>query len=414
MARKPRNYIDSYWPIYILWTLLVALLLGLFIWAIVDYYGKTPTQSIDPLVIKNLTVENSTVLNGMISIHGDVICETPMWPSCVDISGEVCTTPIQASCIPQDLNVNSINVVDLIAHNFTHVNMVEMNETLIVTDDLIVKNTMTCPNGPGTIANSCLPTAVTLDGITCTTQGALDPNCLPNPLILDSAVIGSLTTQNHTVEQINTIITNVTTLNSDITNLNVLNSMTCAIPNLIDQLCFDISGKTCTTPLDENCVSNADISGKSCTIPINADCVDISGETCTAPITPSCIPGKDAQMVSAVNEVEISDILYVPMTDMTLTASFVGSGTRTYEVSFSNTHTQSAANGALIFSLSLNGVYDENVGQTTQLVSGKESIVTTVTLLFNVVNGDVINLIWKKTGSGSIFVTTRRFIIKEL
>lgn len=283
----------------------------------------------DMLELETLKVSHCTNLTGDTKLFGDVICQNPIWPSCLDISGQGCMTPLQESCLPS--SVTNWNV----------------NNTLM-SENTVLKGSTTC-NNPVDIG--CIPpipsTGVTCDvplnsscvdisGEECTTP--INENCIPDDLTFDNLFVNNLTAVNFT--HINMVEMNETSI--FVEYLNVNKSLTCGMPGIIaedclpptptsklvcdvklnetcldisghgvcsspiSQSCIDISGESCFLPVDLSCVPNiptsklecdavinstcVDISGESCTTPINQNCVDISGETCTSPIDPNCIP----------------------------------------------------------------------------------------------------------------------------
>ena len=499
------------WATIFFWLLLLGAV-GLGIAAL--FYPKADGPCTNPLddscipntlSLDNLTVSHWTNLTGETKLHGDVICHTPIWPSCLDISGQGCMTPIQESClpsevanwnvtntlmsqttvlkgettcltsvdpscIPSNLTLDSLVVNNLTAYDFTHVNMIEMNETLIVTEYLVVNKSMTCG-----MEGAIDPTCVDISGETCTSpidptcvptiptskltcdvkldkdcldisghgvcSAPIDPSCLPTPNITCSTplepgcippdlVLNTLTVTNLTAETIihTTILEqNMSSIVTDYLTVN--QSMTCLAPGAIELGCLadiptsklacdvklgtdcvDISGHgTCSSPVDGTCV---DISGKSCSMPINANCVDISGETCTAPVDASCLPVNDVQAV-ALNDVQVeTSSLYVDMPGMVLTTANAGTGR--YMIFANMQLIQSSSSASIFIILNLNGVDQPLSERVVQLETGNFNLNTFQEFAPSLANGDVVKVRWHKSGPGDITVTNRRFIIQQV
>lgn len=260
----------------------------------IDISGETCTA---PIALSCIDISGHgtctlAVDNSCVDISGET-CSNPIDLSCVDISGHgTCSTPIAESCLPSTITSSTFNGMNMLT------------------------GTLTC-SGLGDISQSCYD--ISAHG-TC--SAAIDETCIPNTLDAttftgSNSLQGPLTCSG-SGEIANECLPNIVTIQ---------NNLTCAVPNVIDQMCFEIDGKTCTSPLDQSCIpttltgvtiTNAiidgtltcdvgttispgciDISMESCSMPINANCVDISGETCMSPVDDSCLPPR----VSTINNI---------------------------------------------------------------------------------------------------------------
>lgn len=195
--------------------------------------------------------------------------------TCLDISGEGCTTPLQSSCIPQALSLTSLQV----------------------SGTTMLGSTTTCA---AALDNGC----VDISGKTCP-GGVLGTNCIPQDLTLESLYVNNLIAVNSTQQTI--IDANATIIQVEqlyVTGQIDLNGTMQCLSGPLSTDCVDISGHTCPGgALDASCLpadavftnlqSTGTLSVNSVTClgsPLPDNCVDISGKTCTSTLAASCIP----------------------------------------------------------------------------------------------------------------------------
>jgi hypothetical protein len=202
---------------------------------------------------RNLNITNHTTVNTL-DVTGSMTC-----------SGD----PIDHACLPENVTLSTINVTG----------------SATINDLNMVGNAM-CENA---LSSSCIPSSLNVDDITVnnlldaqnvdlhgavTCDSAISENCIPKNLTLDQLIVSNLTA-------IDFVHLNMMDLNEMYINVKVLNvedSMTCNNTNVVDQSCFDLSGKTCSSAID-------------------GSCVDISGETCSSAVDASCIPAITGAMI---------------------------------------------------------------------------------------------------------------------
>lgn len=275
------------------------------------------------ITVDHLVVNQKTTLNNMVDVYADVICATPIWPSCLDISAQSCMAgmPLQDSCIPKDITLDSLEVSNTAHFDGLVTCSIPMSSSCMNTSsssstlssDIICDATLdtacidisneACPGGDLDI--NCIPTDLagrTLSGttaltgaLTCSGSGSINSNCVDisgetcpgGPLNSNCIDISNEACPMGDLD-IGCIPTDLSSRTlSGPTSLT--GALTCLGAGAIDANCIDISGETCPGgALALNCL---DISGHgTCSSSIDASCVDISGETCPGgPLDANCI-----------------------------------------------------------------------------------------------------------------------------
>lgn len=139
------------------------------------------------VAFSTLAVSESTLLGT------NTTCITPLQPSCYDISGQTCTTPVSGTCLPADATFTNLSV-----HNLTifggALEVPLGNQTSLAVQDLYVdrehlNGNLTCEGG-GAIDNGCL----NLGGYSCPLGHPLADSCIPASLVqYDQTVTHQLT-----------------------------------------------------------------------------------------------------------------------------------------------------------------------------------------------------------------------------
>jgi hypothetical protein len=262
------------------------------------------------LSLQNLTLQNLEVVQTT-TLDGNVFCAHPIWPSCLDISGQACTTiPLQESCMPYNVstwhvrntltlegNMTCANPLPVgclpttftyqdltvlgnlyVLGNFSQFNQVTQERLSV--DVLEVNQTIIC-NGPTQVP----PTCFDISNKTCP-GGALDSSCVPSNLSLrnvtisdtlifnQATVTGHITCINRSIDP-SCMPTSVAVYNATVGRLTIMQSATCTMGATISAGCMPSAatfqnltlssggGFACATPnsIDKSCI---DISGKSC------------------------------------------------------------------------------------------------------------------------------------------------------
>lgn len=318
--RDPRRIrYQRRWLYYLFWVALWLLIAAALVWGF--YYAAHPPSTDkttpitceaplddvcfpDTLSLKNLNTTECFEAHGSVKLHADVICETPLWPSCLDVSGQSCVIPLQQSCLGSTV------------------------ANWDVTNNLLISGTASCPGGPLDPGCTTPPKA---SEMVCDT--AFPDACvnLPSDIEFTSAIIWNLTA--HDFTHVNVIEVNQTDIVTDTIHVN--SSLTCSVDNAIDQKCFDLSGKSCSEPVEESClpptvtnwnVTNSFILSGSmscpggplepgCTTPPNA-----SDVVCNVPFPNICLPS-DVEFTSAtIWNLTVHDLTHVNMTEVNLTS----------------------------------------------------------------------------------------------
>lgn len=203
---------------------------------------------------------------------GGVCASSTLDSSCLDISGETCTTPIGASCIPSALSLTMLSVSG--------------------TTTLGTTTTCAAPIDPGCvdISNESCP------------GGPLSSNCLPDDVVFNSIIVNDLTVINGTleVEMGTQEALNVTFLRVDTIVLE--ESLMCDAGATIDPGCIDISGEVCSSPITQSCLpldavfQNVDVTNN-----LTVNQVSCEG----GPLEDACIP----QRVHTINGQAVDDFV---------------------------------------------------------------------------------------------------------
>lgn len=131
----------------------------------------------DLVNITMLAVTQDTLLGNHTS------CAAPLLPSCLDISGQMCMTPLDASCWPANATFDTLYVRTLILENDTlSVQTCDLGTSIevdvLTANDVMLNGTMTCTNPAQGVSNDCLH----LGGYSCPMGMPLDDSCIPASL----------------------------------------------------------------------------------------------------------------------------------------------------------------------------------------------------------------------------------------
>jgi hypothetical protein len=147
----------------------------------------------------SIHVNHTTTLYENITFMGNVYCSTPIWPSCLDISGQTCEYPLQQSCMPH--NVSNWSVLG----------------------NLTLGNQLVCAQ-------------------------PLSSECIGQNLTLNSLTVTHLTVLNMTETSVSYY--EQLTLN----NTEQVGPFVCSGNGNISPGCIDISGEICTAPISNGCM----------------------------------------------------------------------------------------------------------------------------------------------------------------
>ena len=167
-----------------------------------------------------LAVSQTTMLGSNTS------CVRPLLPSCYDISGQTCTTPLYQSCLPLDASFNNLVVGNLTllsnGTNNIHIgNQTSFYVDMLYVNDQFLNGSLTCTQG-GSISSGCL----NLGGYSCPLGVPLADSCIPASLPF---------------------------YNLDVTNLLQINQIQC-LGQPINGSCINIDNESCLTPVQDSCV----------------------------------------------------------------------------------------------------------------------------------------------------------------
>ncbi len=140
-------------------------------------------RTTDAVSVMQFSVSGATML-GM-----NTSCMKPLLPSCYDISGQQCSTPLGNNCFPSIATFDTLIANNLILLNGTTIPVAEINTTnlainTLVAQDIILTDSMTCSNS-SIVAQSCL----NLGGYSCPFGEPLADSCFPaNMTFYDAAI----------------------------------------------------------------------------------------------------------------------------------------------------------------------------------------------------------------------------------
>jgi hypothetical protein len=228
--------------------------------------------------------------------------------TCLDISGETCSTPVDASCVPQALSLTSLQV----------------------SGTTVLGTTTTCT---AALADNC----VAISGKSCP-GGALGTSCIPQDLMLNSLYVNNLIAVNSTQQTIidaNATSIQVQELYAD--NIHLNGTLQC-ITGPLSSDCVDISGHSCPGgALDASCLPANAVFGNlqsTGTLTVNtvsclgsalpSNCVDISGKTCTSALSSTCIPLRVATINTIAPEASGGDFGVTAGTGIVITPAANG------------------------------------------------------------------------------------------
>lgn len=155
--------------------------------------------AVDPQV-NGITVRTTDAVSVMqFSVSGATMlglntsCMKPLQPSCYDISGQQCTTPLGNNCWPSIATFDTIVTNNLLLLNGSAITLPTMNVSTLSLDtavikDIILTESMVCSNS-SIVAQSCL----NLGGYSCPFGSPLADSCFPaNMTFYDEAVTHEL------------------------------------------------------------------------------------------------------------------------------------------------------------------------------------------------------------------------------
>lgn len=137
----------------------------------------------------NISTTTSLVNITMLAVQGDTMlgmhttCSAPMLPSCLDISNQTCTVPLDASCMPSVAMFDVLHVNSLVLpNNQSLVAPCSLAESVdvgtLVVNDLVLTGSFTCPLPSTGISQNCLD----LGGYSCPLGQPLADSCIPASL----------------------------------------------------------------------------------------------------------------------------------------------------------------------------------------------------------------------------------------
>lgn len=189
-----------------------------------DISGQVCTSPVDPSCYPTAQVLQSLTVNGETYLGNVTTCSAPLSASCIDPSNAMCPNgPMALNCIPTDnLFFNSVTVGMLTILNGTQIAQVTNSSLLIAQEIRLENGPLTC-SGNASISPSCITWGA---GQTCP-LGPFDQSCIGQSLTLSTASVQTLT---------------------------VGVALQCTNPNAVNPSCFSIDGKTCASPVDATCI----------------------------------------------------------------------------------------------------------------------------------------------------------------
>ena len=158
--------------------------------------GSGQNIQVDPGV-NSVTVRTTDAVSVMqFSVSGAAMlglntsCMKPLLPSCYDISGQQCSTPLGNNCLPSIATFDTVIANNLILLNGSvavapaDLNTTTLSVETLVAKDVILTESMTCSNS-SIVAQSCL----NLGGYSCPFGEPLADSCFPaNMTFYDAAI----------------------------------------------------------------------------------------------------------------------------------------------------------------------------------------------------------------------------------
>ncbi len=189
-----------------------------------DISGQTCSTPIDGSCLPQAQTLTTLVVTNGTFLGTSTTCAFPLSPSCLDISNQMCPGgPVALNCIPSTgLYFESVTVGSLTILNGTQIAQVT-NSSLLVAQEILLQNGQMACMGNASISSSCITWGA---GQTCP-LGPFDQSCIGQNLALNSASAQTFT---------------------------VGTSLLCTNPNAISPSCFQIDGETCTLPVDSSCI----------------------------------------------------------------------------------------------------------------------------------------------------------------
>lgn len=189
----------------------------------IDISGQTCSSPVHPSCYPTAQVLNSLAVNGTTMLGTTTTCAAPLAASCIDISNQQCPFgSLAQNCMPASVYFETATIGTLTVLNGTQ--QVEMlNSTLLAVNDILLQNSLMCA-GNASISSSCIQWGA---GQTCP-LGPFDASCIGQNLLVSTLGVSQ--------------------------TLTVGNSLQCSIANAIQQSCFSIDNKTCSVPVDASCV----------------------------------------------------------------------------------------------------------------------------------------------------------------
>lgn len=171
-----------------------------------------------------IVVENLTV-TGMTQLGLNTSCAAPLPSSCVDISGSSCSAPFMPSCIPKNLQANTVVVENLMIDNGEL--DAQLSDLTNLNVDLLYVNQLNFSGSSSSCSERIDQDCITLDLQSCTSP--IQSSC-----ILKDQLLTDL----------------------QIRQLGRVNQVSCP-GGPIDSSCLNINGFTCpSSPIDDSCFEN--------------------------------------------------------------------------------------------------------------------------------------------------------------
>ena len=155
-----------------------------------DISAQTCTSPLDATCMPNSLMLSMLTVTGTTFLGTSTSCTSPLSASCYDISSQMCPGgPLGSNCIPQDLVLNSLMVNDLTLINSTMINVATLeqdaiNVTFLEAQNVDLQGPLTC-SGSGSIDSSC----ISLAGAMCPMGMPISESCIPAALTLMNATI---------------------------------------------------------------------------------------------------------------------------------------------------------------------------------------------------------------------------------
>lgn len=142
-----------------------------------------PNHAVNISTTTNLVNITMLAVTGSTLLGNQTTCAAPILPSCLDISGQSCSAPLDASCWPANATFDVLHVNTLQLDNGTMVTATcDLGDSLtvstLITEDLVLSGSFSCPSPSTGIPQSCL----SLGGYSCPLGMPLADSCIPASL----------------------------------------------------------------------------------------------------------------------------------------------------------------------------------------------------------------------------------------